>query len=118
MKLADVRSLSVPGAEPEAAAVAVEAGPENMTRYANSVGKTFLFRVTGNVAGSVWGTDVYTGDSPLAAAAVHAGALQPGQTGVVRVTIVAPPAFFTGSTRNGVTSSGYPGFPTAYKVRK
>jgi hypothetical protein len=118
MKLADVRCLSVPGAESEAAPVAVEPGPENMTPYANAVGKTFLFRVTGNVAGSVWGTDVYTGDSSLAAAAVHAGALRSGQTGVVRVTMVAPPPAFAGSTRNGVTSSGYPAFPSAYKVRK
>ncbi len=45
------------------------------------VGQVFLYEVTGNLKGSVWGTEVYTSDSHLATAAVHAGLLDPGQTG-------------------------------------
>ena len=119
MKLCDIRSLHAPGAEPEAdATAAAEAPPDSLTRLQANIGKSYLFRVTGSVSGSVWGTDVYTTDSSLAAVAVHAGVLKPGQSGVVRVTILAPPAVFVGSTRNGVTSAAYPGFPGAYKVSR
>src|SRR5262249_15208636 len=63
----------------------------------------------GSVAegGSVWGTDIYTDDSPLAAVAVHAGVLQVGQKGVVKVTILPGQQSYTGSTRNGVTTGNW-----------
>ena len=114
-----MRSLAVPDTE----AVAVEpknvmAYPGNLTALHNQIGKTFYIRVTGGPGGSVWGADVYTSDSTLATAAVHAGAVQAGQTAVVRVTIVAPPNGFQGSTRNGVTSMPFPNYPGAYKVSK
>jgi hypothetical protein len=106
MKLSDVRSLNVPGAEPEAAAaVAVENAPDSMMRLQSNIGKTYRFRVTAKVGELVWGSDVYTTDSSLETAAVHAGVLKPGQIGIVKVTIVAPPPFFNGTTRNGVTTS-------------
>jgi hypothetical protein len=53
------------------------------------------------------GTDVCTLDSALALAAVHAGVLWPGQTGVVRVTLVGPVAGFRATIRNGVSSGAY-----------
>ncbi len=119
MKLWDVRCLYAPGAEPETAAVAnVETPPDNLMKLQANIGKAYFFRVTGSMTGNLWGTDVYTSDSSLEAAAVHAGVLRPGQTGVVKVTFVAPPATFTGSTRHGITSSAYFGFPGAYKVAR
>jgi len=119
MKLSDVRSLSVPGAESEpAAAAAIENAPDSLMRLQGNIGKTYRFRVTGNVNGSVWGSDVYTTDSSLETAAVHAGVLKPGQTGIVKVTFLAPPPVFNGSTRNGVTTSPYLSFPGAFKVSK
>ena len=76
-----------------------------------------LDRVTGESEGSsVWGTDVYTGDSPLAVAAVHAGAVKAGETAVVRVTVTRPLTHYQGSVRNGVTSHDYGGYGTAYRV--
>jgi hypothetical protein len=119
MKLCDVRRLYVRGAEPEAdSTAAVESPPDSMTRLQANIGKTYLFRVTGSLSGNVWGTDVYTSDSSLAAVAVHAGILRPGQTGVVKVTIVTPPGAFAGSTRHGVASLAYPGYPGAYRVAR
>ena len=56
---------------------------------------------------SIWGTDVYTLDSHLAAAAVHAGIVKPGETGTVRVRIVQSPPQFAASFRNGVTTTAY-----------
>ena len=47
--------------------------PPHMLELGSNVGASFYFRVTGATEGPLWGTDVYTGDSALAAAAVHAG---------------------------------------------
>jgi hypothetical protein len=67
--------------------------------------------VRGEVRGSVWGTDTYTGDSALAAASVHAGTVALGEIGVVKVTVVAPLSQYHGSTRHGIVSHSY-GFVT------
>jgi len=117
LKIRDVRSLRSLAVEDDED-VAAAADPGDLRALQGEVGKTFRFKVTGAATGSVWGTDVYTTDSALATAAVHAGALKAGQTGVVRVKIVAPPAKFEGSTRNGVTTSPWAAFPGAYQVSK
>jgi LCCL domain len=90
--------------------------PRSLTDYCDRIGASYFFRVTGSNEGSLWGTDVYTGDSDLAAAAVHAGVLKAGETAVVRVRVVAPPASFTGSARHGVVSQDFERFGTAYRV--
>jgi hypothetical protein len=117
LKLRDVRSLRSLAVDDEEDMVAA-ADPGNLKALEGSVGKTFRFKVTGVATGSVWGTDVYTTDSTLATAAVHAGVLKAGQTAVVRVKIVAPPATFEGSTRNGVTTGPWGAYPGAYQVSK
>ncbi|PIO16161.1 hypothetical protein AB205_0005830, partial [Aquarana catesbeiana] len=55
---------------------------------------------------NVWGTDVYTDDSSICKAAIHAGIL--GNTGGL-VTVEKSPGqqSYTGSTRNGVTTNNY-----------
>jgi hypothetical protein len=118
LHLADVHRLRALGAHDDADDGPVAADPGTLSNFGAQIGKTFRFRVTGAVNGSVWGTDVYTTDSTLATAAVHAGMLGAGQTGVVRVTIVASPPMFVGSTRNGVTSSPWPAFPAAFKISR
>jgi hypothetical protein len=119
LKLADARSLRLLSVvEPEAEPKNVAPDPGNLTSYQNQMGKTFVFRVTGAPNGSVWGTDVYTADSSLAVAAVHAGVLQPGQTGVVKVTMVPAPVAYAGSTRHGITSAAYGNYPSAFRVSK
>jgi LCCL domain len=118
MKLADARSLNVPGAGAETTSADSEATADSLHQLGGNIGKTYRIKVTGNVNGSVWGSDIYTTDSSLETAAVHAGALKSGQTGVVRVTIVAPPPFFGSSTRNGVTTMPYTAYPSAFKVQK
>jgi hypothetical protein len=69
-------------------------------------------------ADAVWGTGTYTLDSTLAAAAVHAGVLRAGQTGVVKVKLLAPQASFEGSTRNGVTSMAFGFYPGAFSLSR
>jgi hypothetical protein len=90
--------------------------PDNMVALGHQIGQTFYFRVRGQEVGSVWGTEVYTGDSALAAAAVHAGAVELGETSVVKVTVVEPLQKYHGSTRNGITSYSYGPYNTAYRV--
>ena len=90
--------------------------PARIQDLCDTPGTTYYFRVTGASEGSVWGTDVYTGDSSLAAAAVHAGAVKAGETAVVRVTVVRPLNHYQGSVRNGVTSHDYERYGTAYGV--
>lgn len=132
LKLSDVRELRSPGAvDPEA--MNAQADPGNLTNYVGQAGKIHVFRVTGLVQGGaavarpglaglvvagpgfVWGTDMYTLDSPLGLAAVHAGVLKAGQTGVVRVKILGPQAAFQGSTRHGITSQAYGFYNGAYQ---
>lgn len=84
-----------------------------LLRTGAEAGRVLFFRVTGANAGSLYGTDVYTSDSALAAAAVHAGVLKMGETGIVKVTTIPNHQGYVGSTRNGITSSNwssYPGF--------
>lgn len=92
--------------------------PPRLVELCADVGATYYFRVTGTSEGTVWGTDTYTGDSTLAAAAVHAGVLALEETGVVKVTVVAPLGQYQGSTRQGVTTYDFGRFGTAYKVDK
>lgn len=116
LKLADLRSIRSLSASLVGDDASASLDPGNLANFQNQGGKTLAFRVTGAVNGSVWGTDVYTADSNLASAAVHAGVLKPGQTKVIRVKIVGSPPAFQSSSRNGVTSSAYGFYPSAYQV--
>jgi hypothetical protein len=83
------------------------------------VGKTYRFRLTGAEEGPVWGTDVYTSDSHLATAAVHAGALAVGEEGVVRVSVVDMSRLpVHGSERNGVLSMDWGPYPVGFRVER
>ncbi len=90
--------------------------PGNLVDFRGQEGQTYYFSVTGSTQGSIWGTDVYTDDSSLATAAVHAGVLLEGQTGVVKVTIITGLSSYDGSTQNGVTSMDYGDWYGSYKV--
>jgi hypothetical protein len=79
--------------------------------------KTFTFSVTGKAGGNVIGAGIYSNQSDLAAAAVHAGVLKEGVTGNVTVTIVAAPAEFKGTMANGVTSRDGATFAAAYTIK-
>ena len=91
--------------------------PGNMLTYGQKIGESFTFSVVGRTSSAVYGTGTYTGDSDLASAAVHAGLVKDGEKGVVTVTIVESPNQFTGSAANGVTSSSWQAYPSAYTVR-
>ncbi|HVS36269.1 MAG TPA: LCCL domain-containing protein [Gemmataceae bacterium] len=99
-------------------AVKPEADPGNLVGYRGQNGKAFYFEVTGNKnAGQVWGSGLYTDDSALAAAAVHAGALTDGQKGIVKVTILPGAASYSGSEKNGVVTGDWGGWDGSYRIQ-
>lgn len=119
LRLNDLASLAQgEGEEPDEIPVNVQPDPGYLSNYQQHLGQSFYFRVTGAVAGTVWGSDVYTTDSALASAAVHAGAVKMGQTAIVKVTILPGQNGYAGSTRNGISTSGYGPYPGSYKVSK
>lgn len=64
--------------------------------------------------GSLWGTDVYTADSSICLAAVHAGAASPSG-GVVTVHLEYGHPAYRGSVRNGVQSNDYGSYDASYR---
>lgn len=90
--------------------------PRTMLEHCGEPGQAWYFRVTGETDGPLWGTDVYTGDSSLAGAAVHAGLVKPGDTVVLRAVVVEPPPRFEGSQRHGVTSHDFERYGTAFRL--
>ncbi|MDB5528504.1 MAG: protease [Devosia sp.] len=107
-------SYRIVGAEATSAAQ-VQRAPENLTVYRGQNGTLLEFEVTGSTTESVWGDDIYTDDSSIAAAAVHAGALQPGQTGIVVIEVMPGQASYSGSQANGVASRNYGPWDGSFK---
>ena len=94
----------------------VLADPGTLTAHRGKTDEVFYIRVTGSTDGQVWGSVVYTDDSPLATAAVHAGLVKKGETAILKVTILAGQAGYTGSTDNDVTTADYGDFDGSYKI--
>jgi hypothetical protein len=114
VSLGDLRTLRSMGFVTDVAALP---DPGSLMKYQEQLGKTFVFKVTGRIDGAVWGAGVYTPDSSLATAAVHAGAVKNGQTGPVKVMIVPGPPVYGGSQQNGVTSQPWNGgFTGAFQI--
>lgn len=111
LKLSDMRSLRSAIAAKEV--VNAPLAPTNMANQ--SIGKEYLFSVTGpqpGTTGSLWGTNVYTLDSNIASAAMHAGLLKPGETKVLRIRTMPSLPQYVGSVQNGVTSADYGAYPS------
>jgi hypothetical protein len=71
------------------------------------------FRFTCEANGSlgrIWGTGVYTDDSSVCTAGVHAGLITRASGGTVVIEIRPGQSSYTGSTRNGVTSGNWSGW--------
>lgn len=68
----------------------------------------------GPTAGRLWGTDVYTDDSSVCLAAVHAGLIAAAAGGVVTIEIRPGQSAYLGSTRFGVTSQAYGGWDGSF----
>lgn len=124
---ADVNEIAIRGAIRPADAAQPAPGPGaqqaetalpasgNLQGFRDRVGQTLRLRVTGAAEGRVWGAGIYTDDSSVARAAVHAGVLQVGQTGVVEVMILPGQSAYEASTLNGVETTGYGDWGGSYR---
>jgi hypothetical protein len=63
---------------------------------------------------TVYGTDVYTGDSYVCTAAVHAGVIEQATGGMLTIKILEGQVSYAGSTRNGITSMSTETFPGSF----
>ena len=80
-------------------------------------GKRFAYWCTGPVKNSsVWGTDVYSDDSSVCQAAIHAGAITKTRFGVVVIEIRRGQSSYRGSTRYGVTSKAFGSWRGSFAV--
>ncbi|NOQ64132.1 MAG: hypothetical protein GQ582_06430 [Methyloprofundus sp.] len=88
----------------------------DITQYRDQIGAVYYFYVTGQETGGIWGTGIYTDDTEIAVAAVHAGLLAADQVGVIKVTIQAGQTSYSGSTAHNVTSANYNSWEGSYSV--
>ena len=82
------------------------------------VGKIVKFSCpAGGKESSVWGTDIYTLDSSLCTAAVHAGKIQLDSGGPVTIEMRPGESSYKGSTRNGIKSNDYEKYGASFIVK-
>lgn len=90
----------------------------NATEYRGQAGRHVAFDCPANPlregAGSVWGTDVYTDDSAVCVAAVHAGRISFDRGGRVTVEIRDGQASYRGTTAKDVESQDYGAWDGSY----
>ncbi|MEL6443622.1 MAG: LCCL domain-containing protein [Bacteroidota bacterium] len=65
---------------------------------------------------TVWGTDLYTDDSSICTAAVHAGAITQATGGSVVIELRPGADGYTGSERNGVTTSNWGSWGNSFVI--
>uniref|UniRef100_A0A1I8JEG0 VWFA domain-containing protein n=1 Tax=Macrostomum lignano TaxID=282301 RepID=A0A1I8JEG0_9PLAT len=93
----------------------VRSTPSSLSSYKSKVGQCFEFRVTGRLRGNVWGSGIYTADSSLSKAAVHAGIVRNGQTKYIRVRVLRGRSSYRSTRRNGVKTRRYGRYRLSYK---
>lgn len=100
---------AAPAATPTPAAQAPKPGecPRNFASIPGASDTTeFSCDCSGAGSGSVWGSGIYTRDSDLCKAGVHAGAI-PASGGKITVKAAPGCAKYNGSTANGVATGGW-----------
>jgi len=87
--------------------------------FKEETGKTYKFLCPPDgMSGIIWGNDIYTADSSICTAAVHAGVITTEAGGEVVIEFRPGRQIYGSTTRNGVTSKNYGEYPHSYVVRK
>jgi hypothetical protein len=82
------------------------------------IGKTYKFKCPpAGKESSVWGTDVYTADSSICNAAVHAGKLTKDDGGSVTIEVRPGEPSYKGTTRNGIRTNDYGAYGRSFVVK-
>ena len=102
-------------ASPSAVPVGGLSWDSNATAFRGQNGTNVAYSCpAGGTIGSVYGTGVYTDDSSVCSAAVHAGRITPASGGKVTIKILPGRASYLGSTSRGVTSNSYDAWGGSY----
>jgi len=81
-------------------------------------GKTYKFKCpAAGKESSVWGTDIYTADSSICTAAVHAGKFALDTGGTVTIELRPGESAYKGSTRNGITTNNFGPYGSSFVVK-
>lgn len=88
-----------------------------LTQGNNGCGPYRAFTVTGTTGGTIWGSGPYTDDSAFAAAAVHAGLIQVGQTAVIEPYAVDNYLWYDASYANGVYTNDWHSSWCGYQIK-
>lgn len=127
----DIDTSRAPGAAPAATAPTATPTSERTAPAANDGswavnalshrghnGQTFTYRCSAGAAPrNVWGSGIYSDDSSVCTAAVHAGRINPVAGGAVTIEIRPGRARYAGSARHGVTSMNFAAWPGSFVVR-
>ena len=88
------------------------------TMVGGDSGKTYKFKCPANGREStVWGTDIYTIDSSICNAAVHAGKFALESGGSVTIELRPGESAYKGRTRNGIKSNNYGAYGRSFVVK-
>jgi uncharacterized iron-regulated membrane protein len=86
--------------------------------FKGETGQTYKFRCPeGGTEQGVYGSDVYTQDSSICTAAVHAGLITLAQGGVVTVEYRPGRSTYGSTVRNGIKSRTWGEYPRSFVVR-
>ena len=96
------------------ATTTLKTAPTTLTGYRGNNYQNYTFILTGSTSGSLWGTTIYTDDSYVAVAAVHAGFVTVGQISIVTVIILPGQSTYVSTTQHGITSSSYGAWTGSY----
>jgi len=84
--------------------------------YEQFIGSRYSYTLPPDgLPGRVWGTDLYTSDSSIGTAAVHAGLISFATGGTVTIEIVEGQSSYEGSMRNGVETTSYGQWGSSFK---
>jgi hypothetical protein len=84
----------------------------------SETGKTYKFKCPpGGKESYVWGTDIYTADSSICNAAVHAGKLTMESGGSVTIELRPGEPSYKGTTRNGIKTNDYGAYGRSFVVQ-
>ncbi|MET0403858.1 MAG: RICIN domain-containing protein, partial [Cystobacter sp.] len=109
-----------PAESPQATTLA-ECASYDFKTFRDQVGKQVSCRCAQVGGGSVWGTDTYTDDSNVCAAAVYGGIIPANFSSggeAVKVTIQAGQPSYAAGTRRGITAKSYGSWPGSFSVSR
>jgi LCCL domain len=83
--------------------------------FKNEIGRMYSFECSaGGTSSAVWGSDIYTADSSICTAAVHAGKITFEDGGVVTIEYRPGRQIYGSTARNGVTSNTFGEYPKSF----